>query len=259
MQEKAKKYVRICLRSLIIVTIVMLWIARDSTAQQSVRLPDSWKTESEQLDDLLLQIDLAKEQYRVKVERLQRDKTEYINTSRLASPGAARKYYEEMIHQIDAEMLLARHQLSKEIQLIATKAIRTAGQLIVTVESTDFGQSQVEAKIETLHNRQSEVRERIRNHDILNEYGGLNSSEQLELKSSRDWQEKRYRLWVREARWYSDLLNRVLQKSRHFRNATQFVENLIEDLQHVIQSSNSEIASIRAIASAEKASAVRRL
>lgn len=259
MHQKAKKYTRISLRSLIIIAVLMLWVARDSTAQQSVRLPDSWKTESEQLDDLLLQIDLAKEQYQITIGKLQRDRADFKNTSRLASPGAAREYYEEMIRQIDAEMLLASYLLYKEIQLIATRAIRTAGQLIVTVERTDFGESQVEAKIETLYKKQSEVRETIRNHHILHEYGGLTSSEQLALSSSREWQERKYRLWVREARWYSDLLNRVRQRSMHFRNATQFVENLIEDLQNVIQSSNREIASIRAIASAERASAMRRL
>ena len=259
MSEKAWKYSKTCMRVLIILSIVLLWITRDLTAQQSVQLPDSWQTESEQLDELLLQIDLAKEQFRVKVERLQRDKTDFTNKSRLASPGAARDYYKEMTKQMDAELMLARYRLHKEIRDIAYKATRAAGQLIVTIESSDFGKSKIEAKIENIHNNQSAVRETMRNHDILNEFGGLSADEQKILKSSREWQENIYRIWVREARWYSDLLNRVLQRNRHFRNATQFVENLIEDLQHVIQSSNREIASIRAIASAEKASAVQRL
>ena len=259
MQERAGKYAKICLKALIILTIVLLWIARDSAAQQSVRLPQSWKSESEQLDEFLIQIDLAREQHRVKVELLQRDKNDFTHKSRLASPGAAREYYEEMIHQLDAELLLARYRLHTEIREIAYKATLTAGQLIVTIGSSDFGKANVEARIQDVHKNQTAVRERLRNYKIINEIGRLTENEQKLLNDSSQWQEQVYQLWLREARWYSELLNRVLQQSIHFRNATQFMENLIEDLHGVIQNSNREIASIRAIAAAERASAVRRL
>lgn len=259
MFSQVKIFFRVGLKFLFILCIALFWLSENAASQESVQVPGSWMSESEQLDQLLTRIDRAKEKFNQKAAHITERMDSFRYQRRLASPGAARDYYTEMIRQTEAELLLAEYKLYEEIQGIAYRAKYTAGQFLVTIETTDFGETKAAEKADQIKSKQIASKEKLRNYEILQRNGNLTMNEERIILTAKEWQQRIYELWTRESKWYSQMLKRVQENRRHFEGAAQFIETILADLNDVIQNSARDLSFIQTKAATERANALHRL
>lgn len=244
---------------LFILWIALFWLSKNAASQESVKVPDNWISESEQLDQLLADIDRAEDVFEKKAAEIKEEIDSFRYQKRLAATGAERDYYTEMIRQTEAKLLLSEYKLYEELQSIAYGAKYTAGQLLITIETTDYGEAKAAERVSHIKSEKIASKEKLRNYEILKRNGNLTNNEQHILITAKEWQQRIYELWTRESKWYSQMLKRVKENRRHFEGAAQFIESILADLNGIIQNSARELSLIQSKATSERADALQRL
>lgn len=212
------------------------------SAQESVRVPQQLSVMDQIFHDVEKALEMHNQLRGQKVAQMQAFKRQFESET---ENQQLRALYHAQFRRAEAEVLQLDYQYYKNVKRLGQQAVVRAAEFSRLVKRTDFGENVAVEYINEIDANVDRANIRIRNQNILREYGRLTREESRWLANQADFQNQMIAMWLNDRRWYSTRLNEV----RHQRSQlNQFVDlalmmrSYADDL---IQEADSKINTIR--------------
>lgn len=229
-------------------------------AQRSVMLPDKIEEKILRIDAVFHDMDQFREAYDKKREQILREARSFrmMADNSLESTGLHR-YYTAKMQQAEAEMHLLDYTFFKNVSESAERAVQLANTVINDVQDGDFGEAMIQNALNDLEYNITNSRYRIKNLQIIQNYGDLTTREERLIASDADWHRDLIHHWFNEKQWYSDILQRLKNERGNFSHMTDFAQSILGQSREFKRKADRQIAHIRSHVRELRQEAIQRL
>ena len=217
-----------------------------SWAQRSVMLPEKIEDRILRIDAVFHDMDQFREAYDNKREKLLREARSFrLMADNTLESTDLHRYYKAKMQRSEAEVHLLDYTYFKNVSESAERAVQLAHTVINDVQNGDFGEAMIQNALNDLEHNITDSRYRIKNLQIIQNYGNLTPREKRLIAGDADWQRDLIHHWFREKEWYSEMLQRVINERGNFSHMTDFAQNILGYANEYKRKADQQIAHIR--------------